>query len=335
VRSGSAAIEIGVPGDDVWAALVAPGLREWYFRLTPEGEFVEGAHVRWVDVHGDLAEESDVVEVRAPERLGLRSHFTFAPNVAAQEPHRVEWEIESLDEGCHVRTSWVAEDLVGSLFEAEAENNLRALRLAVDPAARAGLARLEAIGEIEVRDVTPGRLADYQAFFDHDAFRDYPSWQACYCSEPQHVSTDDEPTRTAAENRRDMSAKISRGEVTALLAYVDGRPVGWCNYGDTTHFGGVMQRYGLVAGDHEGVGSIACFVIASPYRGHGVATRLLDEAVDRLRRKGLRAVEAYPGRHDDNRSAQSHFRGPMSMFVRAGFEPYRETDRYVIVRKSL
>jgi GNAT superfamily N-acetyltransferase/uncharacterized protein YndB with AHSA1/START domain len=335
VRSGSAAIEIDIPVEDVWAALIAPGLREWYFRLTPEGEFVEGAHIRWVDARGDLAEESDVVEVRAPERLGLRSRFMFAPNFAGQEPHRVEWEIESQGKGCRVRSSWAAGDMVGSLFEAEAENNLRALRLAVDPVARAGLARLEAIGEITVRDVTPPTLADYQAFFDQDAFRDYPSWQACYCTEPHHVSTDDEPTRTAAENRRDMSARISSGEVTALLAYVDGKPVGWCNYGDTTRFGGVMQRYGLEAADHEGVGSIACFVIASPYRGHGVATRLLDEAIDRLRRRGLRAVEAYPGRHGENRSAQSHFRGPMSMFVRAGFEPYRETDRYVIVRKNL
>ena len=333
MRSGSAVIEIDVPPDDVWAALVAPGRREWYFRLSPEGEFVEGAHIRWVDVQGELAEESDVVEVEARKRLGLRSRFTFAPSFAAQEAHRVEWEIESLGGGCRVTTSWTAGDLVGSLFEAEAENNLRALRLAVDPVAQAEVARLEAIGEVEVCDVTPATLADYQTFFDHDAFRDYPSWQACYCSEPRHVSTDDEPTRTAAENRRDVSESISRGQVTALLAYVDGKPVGWCNYGATTSFGGVLQRFGLEPAEYGGVGSIACFVIASPYRGHGVATRLLTTAMERMRDRGVRVAEAYPAKEID--SPQSNFRGPLSMYLKAGFQPYRETERYVIVRKAL
>jgi GNAT superfamily N-acetyltransferase len=95
-----------------------------------------------------------------------------------------------------------------------------------------------------------------------------------------------------------------------------------------------MRRYGLAAADHDGVGSVACFVIASPYRGHGVASRLLEVALDRLRAKGLRAVEAYPGRGVGS-SAQSNYRGPLEMFLRAGFEPYRETERYVVVRKPL
>ena len=32
---------------------------------------------------------------------------------------------------------------------------------------------------------------------------------------------------------------------------------------------------------------------------------------------------------------QGNFRGPLSMYLRAGFEPYRETERNVIVRKKL
>jgi ribosomal protein S18 acetylase RimI-like enzyme len=183
--------------------------------------------------------------------------------------------------------------------------------------------------------VTPDLVPDYQAFFDHDAFRDFPSWQSCYCMETHRTQGDEEwETRTAADNRRDMSAMIADGKVSALLAYVDGKPVGWCNYGETTALAGVMHRYGLQAGDHEGVGSIACFVISSQFRGHGVATRLLDAALDRLRRKGLKAAEGYPGR-DYGDSAQSHYRGPLSMYVRAGFEPYLETERYLVVRKTL
>jgi len=201
---------------------------------------------------------------------------------------------------------------------------------------RAEIARLPVIGEVEIHDVTPDRLADYQAFFDHDAFRDYPVWQSCYCMETHRTQTEEEEewaARTAADNKRDMSAMISEGKVTGLLAYADGKPVGWCNYGETTRLSGVMKKLGLSAADHDGVGSVACFVIAAPYRGHGVAARLLDSAIDRLRQRGVRAVEAYPQRSEE--SAQANYRGPLSMFLHAGFEPYRETERNLIVRKTL
>src|SRR5215831_19467979 len=196
------------------------------------------------------------------------------------------------------------------------------------------IARLPNIGEIEVRDVTPERVADYQEFFDHHAFRDFPAWRSCYCMESHRTQSDEEwAVRTGADNRRDMTAAINRGDVTALLAYVDGKPVGWCNYGETTALAGVMHRFELKAEDHDGVGSISCFVIAAPYRRHGVAGRLLDAAVMRLRERGVRAVEAYPVKSSEK--PQSNYRGPLSMYLRAGFEPYREQGPFQFVRKQL
>ena len=94
-----------------------------------------------------------------------------------------------------------------------------------------------------------------------------------------------------------------------------------------------MHRFELDARQYDGVGSIACFVIAAPYRGHGVASRLLDAAVSRLRDRGVKVAEAYP--INDKQSPQSNYRGPLSMYLRAGFEPHRETGPYVVVRKAL
>ena len=328
-------IELAVPAEDAWAAIVAPGRRDWYYRLTPEGDFAVGAHIRWTDLRGQVAEESDVLEISPPTHLALRTRFVFAPNLAAQDAHRIDWNVSPLDSGCRVQTSWQADDMVAAMLDAGADGWLRGLRLAVDPAALAEIARLESIGDIEVLDVTPNRVADYQKFFDDYAFRDFPAWQDCYCMETHRTQKDEEwAARTADDNRRDMSQMVSGGKVTALLAYADGKPVGWCNYGQTTHLSGVMHRFGLEAADHHDVGSIGCFVIAAQYRGHGVASRLLDAATERLRARGLRAVEAYPARDGDD-SAQSNYRGPLSMYLRAGFEPYREADRYVVVRKRL
>ena len=328
-------IELPVAVEAVWAALVEPGRRDWYYGLTPEGAFVEGGHIRWMSGGGQVAVEDEVVAMTPPVHLVLNTRFVFAPIFAALPPHQTRWEVAPAPSGSRVKTSWEAKEPLATLLESDADGLLQALRLALDPGARAEIARKESIGEVAVHDVTPDRLEDYLAFFDHEAFRDFPQWQFCYCMETHRTQSEDEwALRTRHDNRRDMMAMITQGKVTGLLAFVDGKPIGWCNYGETTHLSGVMHRFGLEAADHDGVGSIACFVIAAPYRGHGVATRLLDGAVERLRARGLRAAEAYPGRTDTT-APQAHYRGPLSMFLRAGFEPYRETERYVVVRKPL
>jgi GNAT superfamily N-acetyltransferase len=327
-------IDIATAPELVWDQLVASGRRDWYYRLTPEGGFTKGGHLRWIDGRGEVAEESEVIEATGPRKLVLRTRFLFAPPFAAAPPHMLTWEVSAQDGGSRVRISWVAESPVTDLLESEGESLLLGLRLAVDPVARRELERLPEIGDVEVRDVTPDSLRDYQHFFDDVAFRDYPAWQSCYCMETHRTASDEEwATRTAADNRRDMTERIQSGNVTALLAFVDGNPVGWCNYGETTHLAGLVRRFGLEAPDHAGVGSVACFVIAAQYRQHGVASNLLAGAIDRLRARGMRAVEAYPSRAED--SAQGNYRGPLEMYMRAGFAIYRETERHVIVRKSL
>lgn len=328
-------LDLGVPPDDVWAALVSADRHDWYYGLTPRGEFAAGSRITWVGADGTPAEESEVLDVEPGRRLRVRSRFVFAPALAEAPPHEIEWLLEPTDAGTRVRMSWTGTGPAIGMLESEGRAQLQGLRLEVDPAARAELARKETIGEVTVLDVTPDRLADYQAFFDHDAFRDYPAWQACYCMEPVFPGTDDAwAQRTAAENRRDVSELIAGGQLTALLAYEGGRPVGWCHYGLSTRLAGVMRRFGLEVAEHEGVGSIGCFIVAAPHRGHGIATRLLDTALERLRAAGCRAVEAYPPR--DRTSPQGGFRGPLPMYLAAGFEPYRdEPDRPLIVRKQL
>ncbi len=318
----------------VWQEITRQGRNNWYFMLDVDGTFASGQRVVW-KAGGDIAEEAEVVQADPPRRLELRTRLRIAPNLAALPPHRLVWEVVQADGGSLVTLSWEAAPQASNLYESEGEGILRGLRLAVDPSASAELARLPEIGGIEVRDVTPERVADYLDFFDHRAFGDFPAWQSCYCMETHRHHTDEEwSARTGVDNRADMQSMIRDGGVTALLAYVDGTPVGWCNYGETTRLSGVMMKLKLDAAEHAGVGSISCFVIAAPYRGHGVATKLLEAAIERMKARGLRAVESYPRRQEE-RSAQAHYRGSLRMYEKAGFEPYRETERYFVMRKSL
>jgi len=334
MTDGARDIHVNASPDTVWEALVAQGHNHWYFKLDVEGAFQPGSHVVWKLPGGELAEEADVLVADSPSRLELRTRFLFAPNLAGLPAHTVRWEIEPEPGGSRVAFSWSASPAVANLLESDGEGILRGLRLAVDPSAMAELARLPEIGEVKVLDLTPERVGDYQSFFDHDAFRDFPAWQSCYCMETHRTQTDEEwSARSGADNRADMSEMISRGQVTGLLAYVDGKPVGWCNYGETTHLSGVMMKLKLLPREHDSIGAIACFVIAAQYRRHGVATKLLETALDRLRRRGVKTVEAYPRREGDG-SDQGHYRGSLSMFEQAGFKPYRELAHNVIVRKT-
>jgi len=45
MKEGFREIALDVPADVVWRALVAPGRRDWYYRLTPEGEFAKGRQI--------------------------------------------------------------------------------------------------------------------------------------------------------------------------------------------------------------------------------------------------------------------------------------------------
>ena len=220
---GSTEIAMEIPVDIAWNALVAPGLRAWYHRLTPEGNFEEGHAIRWRDGRGEVVEESEIAELEPPRRMIAHTRFVFSPAYAQEPPHTMTWEITREGSGCRVRMSWDANDRVAHFLGSEGHYLLQSLRLEHDPVAQAEIARLPTIGELAIHDVTPDRLADYQTFFDHDAFRDFPTWQACYCMAPYRTG-DEDPEPTAAENRREMSSKITRSTAVALLAYVDGKP---------------------------------------------------------------------------------------------------------------
>jgi GNAT superfamily N-acetyltransferase/uncharacterized protein YndB with AHSA1/START domain len=330
--------ELTVAPGTVWAALTDPRLtRRYYFGMSVQSDWRKGGPISYAFAPGQEGEAGTIAEIEPGRRLVTQTRLLFAEELKSEPPHLTAWELEPSGSGTRVRLAYEVPDgasVTRRLLEADGGIALEGLRVTVDPAAKAELARLPEIGEVEIRDLTRERLADYLRFFDAEAFRDYPAWSTCYCSETHLDNTEAEnAVRTGGENRAYMRDLIERGAVTALLAYAGGRPVGWCNYGESSRLAGVMRKLGLDAAEHEGVGSVACFVIAAPYRRHGIAERLLAAACDRLAARGLRFVEAYPRRAADFDGAA--YRGPLEMYLRAGFEPYREAGPNLIVRKRL
>lgn len=189
--------------------------------------------------------------------------------------------------------------------------------------------RLDEIGAVEVHEATAERLDDVLAFFDRDAFAGNPAWAGCYCM-CHHVESLDWPKRRAAENRADMIERIRAGTTNGLLAYVDGTPAAWCNASPRST---LPEHRGRDEHPDERVGCVVCFVVAPPYRRHGLANRLLDGALESFRARGLTHAEAYPRRETQGDPGAYH--GPLDLYVSRGFDEVDAEGNVVTVQRAL
>jgi GNAT superfamily N-acetyltransferase len=77
---------------------------------------------------------------------------------------------------------------------------------------------------------------------------------------------------------------------------------------------------------------VSCFVIAPPYRRHGVASALLDRVIEDAAARGASWIEGYP--HDTPEPGDAgHFRGPRSMYEARGFQPVEVRERDTVMRR--
>jgi GNAT superfamily N-acetyltransferase len=185
---------------------------------------------------------------------------------------------------------------------------------------------------LEIHRLAPARFDDLLAFFDGEAFSDNPKWSSCYCQcFYEDHSKIHWPDRTASENRACAIERTRGGQMQGVLAYRDGKVVGWCN---------AAPRLALQAlndeprPDADRVGTIMCFLVAPGARRQGVATALLDAACRHLASLGLSLVEANP--HPDASDAGAHHYGTLSMYLAAGFAVKRsDADGSLWVEKAL
>lgn len=74
--------------------------------------------------------------------------------------------------------------------------------------------------------------------------------------------------------------------------------------------------------------AIVCFYVDPGWKRRGVASSLLDSAVEWARLRGATAIEAYPNLNSD-------FMGRLEPFERRGFSWTRTAGKRVVVRLAL
>ena len=189
---------------------------------------------------------------------------------------------------------------------------------------------------IEIVPLTQDRLEDLRDLFDQGG-----DPKACQCAF-WRVSGSGWGDWTRERNRPVLEELVDAGSAPGLVAYADGRAVGWVSLGPRERFVRLERSRIRPRLDDVPVWSIVCFVVSKAARRQGLSRRLLDAAVDFAHDQGAPAVEAYPVDAGGSKvAAATAYTGLLSTFIAAGFQVVHEinspqaTVRRVIVRRVL
>lgn len=184
------------------------------------------------------------------------------------------------------------------------------------------------IGDVSIFPLTPDRWFDFVELFGTKG-----AYGGCWCMWWRLPRSEFEKSHGAG-NRRAMKRIVDSGVIPGLLAYRDGKPIGWCSVAPREQFGVLERSRILKRLDDQPVWSIVCFYIHKDYRGQAVGEKLIRGAIKYVKSCGGKIIEAYPtlarGR---NLAPVSSFVGLPHVFKKVGFtECKRPSASRVIMR---
>src|SRR5262249_6094242 len=141
-----------------------------------------------------------------------------------------------------------------------------------------GTERLPEIGAVTVHAVTEDRIDDWLRFFDNEAFAGNPDWASCYCLEPHLPATPELPERSWRDTRAAVAARLQNHTTFGYLAYVNDHAAGWVNASLRSEYR-LFHFINNSGPEPRSVIGVLCFVIAPPFRRHGIASALLDTVI--------------------------------------------------------
>ncbi len=180
--------------------------------------------------------------------------------------------------------------------------------------------------KIEFVPLTPDRWDDFKALFGECG-----AYEGCWCMWWRLTRREWMRQRGEA-NRHAMKRIVESGEVPGIIAYLNGKPAGWCSVGPRDVFPSLNRSRTLRRIDAQPVWSIVCFYVDPDYRGSGLMAALIGAARDHAVSQGARIVEAYP-REPEGLSKPMAYLGVVPAFAKAGFvEVARRSERQPVMR---
>lgn len=181
------------------------------------------------------------------------------------------------------------------------------------------------------KSVTPEMWLDFEALFEEPGIQD-----GCWCMYWRTRRADCQ-RQYGEGNKQAFKAIVESGQMPGILAYLNGRPIGWCAIAPREATPTLDRSHTLKRIDDQPVWSITCFFVSKPYRRQGLTEMLIEAAIAYARDRGAQIVEAYPLLNEiTTLLPYERYMGIYSTFERAGFkEVARRTDRRPIMRYTL
>ena len=200
-------------------------------------------------------------------------------------------------------------------------------------------AGIDASDAVTVVPANEASWEDLRAIFGD---RGYAAYCQCQLFKIGHSAWTDAPLAVRMERLR---AETNCGHPNArttsgLVAYLDGEPVGWCAVEPRTAY--PRLRPARVAWkargedpDDASVWAVTCFATRAGFRRRGVTRALARATVEFARKRGARALEAYPMITEPGQEitwGETHV-GTRTVIAEPGFlEVFHPTLRRVVMR---
>ena len=187
-----------------------------------------------------------------------------------------------------------------------------------------------ASSDLEIIPVTKERWNELETLFGPSG-----AYSGCWCMWWRIKSKDFEKNGNHG-NKAALQDIVARDEVPGLIAVKSGQPVGWLSLGPREAFGRLNRPPLFKAVDEQPVWSIVCFFIHRDHRNQGIASRLIEGAIEYAKSQGAKILEAYPIDTGGKLKSQAEiFTGTQAMFEASGFkEIARRKATRPILRKS-
>ena len=184
------------------------------------------------------------------------------------------------------------------------------------------------MSNLEFYPLTSERWADFE-----DLFGQHGAFGGCWCMWWRLKQSEFERQKGEG-NKQELRSLVEAGHIPGILAYAQGRAVGWCSVAPRQYFPRLDRSRLLKPVDEQPVWSIVCFYVEKHRRNQGMTVQLLQAAVAFVREQGGKIVEGYPLEPKSGQlPAPFAYMGLAAAYKKAGFvECLRRSETRPIMR---
>lgn len=155
----------------------------------------------------------------------------------------------------------------------------------------------------------------------------------CWCMSWRLKKSDFEKQK-GEENKNSMKNLVNHNKPVGVLAYIGGKPIGWCAVAPRTEYIRLNYSRVLKKIDDEPVWSITCLFISKEYRRKGLSSELIKAAINYCKHNQVGIVEAYPTVPYENKEPDAFlWTGIPISFEEAGFSIAEKRSKWKLMMR--